>query len=541
MQVMCGKCRHNLNATADDIRKGIECPQCGHMIGLPANAPSGSKEGEDGFANMAREAMGQKFRLVCGACGVGIRVPLRKAGKKIICPACKNHMMAPYPEQNEERILRKPTTRLRWPLEESKGEDGPLLSGDSDLIGDELDALAGAADEASLDSSRRREESIDLLDVSNIPAETHAHRAKRNIRILWPVLLLALGIMAVGSWLAWEKYGPSRGDWPSDDTSPTGGDTKLIVPRHERPVKKPGPKPAHTTRTERPRITERTKPAPGPSEPAGELVTRCVVSEVTLDTSGNKAQKVASAGNAFCTLKVKMVVGADPLWLTAKRPDIALGINGKEYYMSGELRLAGMNRTSKITIPAGTVVQLNLRFEVPCSRLVANGLDAMFRVGDAPCVPISFGKSEHVQASEALAGEFIRAASVGIDVESRDPFIAAFADAGMKGMDIRVRKTGRLTVAVGEGMFTSTATRADDGLYDVIFERAGRKMACRMRFAYGGKEVIVYCGGEGRPHVTFRKEDWKKVVPAVNQKIEDGKNSGSNWKKPDGAPEFFGV
>jgi DNA-directed RNA polymerase subunit RPC12/RpoP len=128
MQLLCGQCRQTLQVDDSLAGEKYTCPHCGHEISVPffggfsdlpaevGQAPGGPSQtrsraasppddGGEGFADVARQSMSKRIRVVCGKCGKGISVGARFAGKKAKCPACGTRILIPYPDGDQEKQL----------------------------------------------------------------------------------------------------------------------------------------------------------------------------------------------------------------------------------------------------------------------------------------------------------------------------------------------------------------------------------------------------------------------------------------------------
>jgi len=119
MQILCGQCGRA--SAADDAQAGatVPCPHCGREILVPDfNQTTIEAEGsvdadEMGFAEAAREIMGRKIVIACGACGKNLRAPRKLIGKKVRCPSCRAKIRVPSPDADEPVLTVGAQSRTR--------------------------------------------------------------------------------------------------------------------------------------------------------------------------------------------------------------------------------------------------------------------------------------------------------------------------------------------------------------------------------------------------------------------------------------------
>ena len=90
--------------------KTISCSHCGHKIDTsvssePIRPVFDVEPEEQAFAIASREALACKVHVNCGACGRGLKVSLRMAGRKTTCPACGERVKLPVAGHEADQRL----------------------------------------------------------------------------------------------------------------------------------------------------------------------------------------------------------------------------------------------------------------------------------------------------------------------------------------------------------------------------------------------------------------------------------------------------
>lgn len=143
MQIVCGQCGAMLDVEPHPMMVSVSCSECGHPVSLvgfsqaaDAIAPAEGELFDDatGFAVLAQRTLREKVVIVCGSCGVRLRVARRFIGQDIACPACAAEITVPSPAEDDFHISMREGLALTDAIdvgEEHQGKSTKRPAGDT--------------------------------------------------------------------------------------------------------------------------------------------------------------------------------------------------------------------------------------------------------------------------------------------------------------------------------------------------------------------------------------------------------------------------
>ena len=576
MQLLCGQCGNTLDL--EDSKGGVtvDCGHCGRV--LPAPLPNQEDfevglpddflkpDGDVGYAVLVRKAMKRKIHVACGSCGRGLTVSFALAGKKARCPACKDMIRIPFPDEEGEDIKVKlaevpePTEVAAEPGRFQPAialDDGEALANLAEAAAASeaepvpFDALARAAAEfeqetyrgygATVDDEDR--DRLDLLAAWTAPttagvdalaqaelteAASAAPRIARRQQLLqkrkrvspmgWlAVAALILAAAGVGLWVA-PKFFPQ-------DTGPT--------------VAKPGPgKGGKTPKPVNPRPKPKTpKPKPKPKpKPA-----TCDVVAAWADPFAGEGYAPARPDRVYRKITAVVQAGDKPVSLKTYGADVTLSVGGETYASLGSPASAGMLAMH----PAQRTFEMKPR--------TSKRVTFLF---DVPAEPASFGagvlalqsiEEIDVPAAAPPAGDipaqptkFVEAPPRNLRPMLQHPVMAAVQ--GAINQTLVLSNGGAvLKITIPEASVSGTAVETSPGHYTATLRRDEATLACRLRVLDQGKRVILYLADEPFHEITYVQPGWREpsheiTRPKPKPKPPKPPRKTTNPKKPGTQP-----
>jgi ribosomal protein S27E len=547
VQLLCGQCGNTLDL--EDSKGGVtvDCWHCGRVLPAPlsnqedfeAGLPDDFLEPEDivGYALLVRNAMKRKIHVACGSCGRGLTVSFALAGKKARCPACKEQIRIPFPDEEGEDIEVRPaeapeTTELVAEPGRFQPaialDDGEALANLAEAAAAAeaepvpFEALARAAAEFEHDAyhgygTAVEDENRDRLDLlaawtapptagvdalaqaelteaaSAAPAIARRQQLLKRKRVgvkgwMAVAAILAVAIvvgLVVAPMLLPKDSGPKVAN-PGRGKGGRNPKNKTPKPKPPKPKPKP-PKP---------------KPQPRPAT--------CDVVAAWADPFAGQGYAPARPDRVYRKVTALVQAGDKKVSLKAYGSDVTLSVGGETYASLGSPASAGT-----LTMhPA----QMTLDMKPRASRRVT----FLF---DLPASPASFGAAElslqniatiDVPAAAeptsdipATPTEFVEAPPRNLRPMLQHPVMAAVQDAFNQTL-VLSNGNAVLKIAIPQASVSGTATETGPGSYTAVLQHEESTLACRLRLLNGGKRVILYLADEPFHEITYVQPGWRE-------------------------------
>ena len=544
MQLLCGQCGNTLDIEDSKGGATVDCWHCGRVLPAPlpnqedfeAGLPDDFLEpdGFVGYAVLVRDAMKRKIHVACGSCGRGLTVSFALAGKKARCPACKELIRIPYPEEGEDIEVRpaeapEPTELISEPGRFQPAialDDGEALANLAEAAAASeaepvpFEALARAAAEFEQDTYRgyggavedEDRDRLDLLAAWTAPptngvdalaqaelteAASAAPRIARRQQLLqkrkrvspmgWlAVAALILAAAGVGLWVA-PKFFPQ-------DTGPT--------------VAKPGPgKGGKTPKPVNPRPKPKTpKPKPKPKpKPA-----TCDVVAAWADPFAGEGYAPARPDRVYRKITAVVQAGDKPVSLKTYGADVTLSVGGETYASLGSPASAGMLAMH----PAQNTFEMKPRaskrvtflFDVPANPAsFGAGVLAVESIAEIG-VPAAAAPASDIPAKPT---KFVEAPPRNLRPMLQHPVMAAVQGAINQTL-VLSNGNAVLKITLPEASVSGTATETSPGHYDATLQLDAATLACRLRVLDQGQRVILYLADEPFHEITYVQPGWRE-------------------------------
>jgi len=546
VQLLCGQCGNTLDF--EDSKGGVtvDCWHCGRVLPAPlpnqedfeAGLPDDFLEPEKdtGYAMLVREAMTRKIHVACGSCGRGLTVSFALAGKRARCPACKDLIRIPFPEEGEDIEVKpaeapKPTELAREPGRFQPAialDDGEALANLADAAAASeaeavpFEALARAAAEYEQDTYRgygaavedEGRDRLDLLAAWTAPptngvdalaqaelteAASAAPQIARRQQLLqkrnrvsargWlAVAAIVLVTVGAGLWLVPKLLPKGTGPTVAKPGPGKGGTTpKPVTPKPKPKPKTPKPKP---------------KPQPKPAT--------CDVVAAWADPFAGEGYAPARPDRVYRKITALVQAGDKPVSLKTYGPDITLSVGGEKYASLGSPASAGLLAMH----PAQQTVEMEPR--------ASKRVTFLF---DLPADPASFGAGVldvesiakvGVPAAAVPAGDipaeptkFVEAPPRNLRPMLQHPVMAAIQ--GAINQTLVLSNGGAvLKITLPEASVSGTATETSPGHYQAQLKQDNATLACRLRVLDQGKRVILYLADEPFHEITYVQPGWRE-------------------------------
>ena len=523
----------------------VSCEHCGHEVGsngsVGAERPVFDAEPEDqAFAIVMQATLANKIHVNCGSCGRGLKVSLRMAGKKTTCPACGERVKLPLAGQEADRRLEKLIAERSAEFLVSETE-APTAGGPATMQFDksELAKLAtyvetdGADDDLTLDipeDDDRMHSSADAMEGRDILALSAAvsassHRptsAAEELPALQQVVkhhprqvrtgmsgqkkavlaTVAAGILVgVGIWAAVSFLGSGK-------TDPDNNGASALLD--------PGPDDVKTPKVKTPKV--KTPPPPPP-----KVLATCQAVTSSTDFFAGDGFSPAGPGQVYCRICVQVKAGDDKLELDNHGKAAVLTIGSVSYESLGEPVvkpiLPTLPRKKHLIISAGETETITMLFKLPQKAVGTTEVKGVVSIGTVRPAPVKLGSPAHVLPAKAIADSskpYVEIAPRNTRPLLSDPVMSAIQNTTPQKLLIRPGKAaGSVTLSLGSGEVTGTASQDARGLYVTKLSHNGSTLQCLLRFAYGGKEAILYLSEEPFHQLTFAQPGPPKNVPPM--------------------------
>ncbi len=577
MQLLCGQCGNTLDL--EDSKGGVtvDCWHCGRVLPAPLPNQEDFEAGlpEDflapdehiGYAELVREAMKRKIHVACGSCGRGLTVSFALAGKKARCPACKDLIRIPFPEEGEDIEVTAPEAPQPTELVPEPGRFQPAIALDdgealanlaeaaaaSEAEAVPFEALARAAAEFEQDTYRgygaavedENRDRLDLLAAWTAPpssgvdalaqaelteAASAAPAISRRQQLLqkrkkaklkgWlavaAVVLVAIGVgFVVGPMLLPKDTGP---EVANPGAGKGGKKPKRVNPKPKPKPKPPKPKP---------------KPQPRPAT--------CDVVAAWADPFAGEGYAPARPDRVYRKITALVQAGDKPVSLKTYGSDVTLSVGGERYASLGSPASAALLAMH----PAQWTVEMKPR----ASRRVT----FLF---DLPAEAASYGPGELVVESIATIDvpaaappggdipaeptKFVEAPPRNLRPMLEHPVMAAVQ--GAVNQTLVLSNGGAVVkITIPEASVTGTATETSPGHYTATLQRDEATLACRLRVLDAGKRVILYLADEPFHEIAYVQPGWREpsheiVRPKPKPKPRHKPSKPTDPKKPGTQP-----
>lgn len=527
MQVRCGQCGHTFQIDPASAGAAVACPRCEHQIPLAAPPAAGGEEAGDDFARLAVENIARRLRVTCGACGKGLSVAVRRAGKRVRCPSCGKWVQIPARDESDEQALERWTQKDPKPQEPltvaALPEEGPPEVSAAAPAAEEIevreDADLGEADTDDVfvigESVGREVEqpppALDKLSQAVQPATAErsirsryqavqrwrkrARQYNRRQRYLSILGLAVIGaVVAGGAWLytTWnEQPLASRPSAPAP------------MPVVEKPVQAP-PSPSAPANPSLPQPAA----AQAPNDPAPAPVAAAIQ---VLEAS---RQLFASGG--YYPAAPEAVYWKVRLSLRADKKPLRLEVPGDVEMLAGPQRLTCLgavgqgglipprSRTGQVSLAPGAPRELTLLFEAPRS-LSPTGLSVR-GLGEAALPPTP---QPRPPASAAIIGNYLEKAPRNLRPLLEDPVMAALQKAPGQRLAVRPTESDSSFDLVILGVLSAEVQAVGKGLYSAVLRLGDSTLDCRLRLADSGNTLILYLSDQPFHQLTYVRQDSK--------------------------------
>mgnify|MGYP006278541371 CR=1 FL=1 len=477
MQVRCGQCGTMFEPEGTEAPVSTAaCPYCSHAVALPGRAADAQLDTmpppheETGYADIAREQLGDVLHVTCGQCGRHLTVGARRAGRTGRCPSCKGRIRIPTPDAGPE----------------------PQLSYRADTSGQgEQDRLDLASD-------------WQLVQTAEEPMQVEIINVGRQRSLLAVALIVVLGA-AIGLWIGML----SRSDEPEPEPTRDEADTSARVEDGNGGEVEPDGGNGEPPSPPDPDVGNGTTPVPPdpdgdngePSEPppAGPLC-RVLAGEGRVFAAGG--YRPAPLGRAYWYVTAELSAGQADIRFSAaeamlRLPDgevAALGVAADRPLREGPAR------EQVVTIPAGESRDVTFVFEAPEES--GRGMLAVPGFGPAVAGRLELsGRSGPRRVPATLVEQPPR----NLRPLLCDPVMAALQAA--PGQHVKLERAGEeLRLDIPEADVAGVGLRSGPGLWDLTLRHGEAELACTLRFFEGGRAAVLYLADEPFHQVTYVEE-----------------------------------
>ena len=457
MQLRCGQCGLRLRQEDIPDTPTVTCPECGHSVTIAhlRERPSAEEpevqfadQGEQGFAEEARLALGRKIRITCGKCGRGLKVETRFAGKGVRCPACKERIRIPFPD------------------EEMEFEFASVKATSGEQIEELAEDVQAEAVETIQDTS---EQDVQLI------------LKQRGVSPMWATIiaLVVIGWLgALGFWLH-GKYG-----------RPDDGGSDVAEVQTTQPETPTGPA---------------TQPEIDPPPVQPESNDFGVVATELASFAGEPVF-CARPGLRFLRVTLDVQAGGKALALQARGKDFTLDAGRGSVLQSlgladGDSVLPRRGHAGTIRVEPGKTVRTAILFELPVSVI-----DATLKVRDAGQVNVGPFPVERRLSDRSLPGAYVESAPRNLKPLLRDPVMAAVQSAPNHRLTITAGN-GELTAVIREAGVGGPVKRRGDGMYDVELRRGTDTLKSKLRLTDNGQRVILYLADRPFHQIVYQRAE----------------------------------
>lgn len=534
MQLLCGKCGGTVEVDEGQSGAEVPCEKCGNNISIPKLADEGLEPNaleyageDDGFAGQAKEAMEKKIRVLCGACGRGLKASMRMAGQKVRCPACNKKILIPYPD---EEVKAPDADGIAAEAEEKAGQrTGKAEKRQAELVGAE--AKAGARKDlrettgpaaASLAEDEQDEVGILLMDVGESAGATLPEARTPHVPTWIMLGAVGMALLALGMWLWLDVFAP-RPAAPSDGGGSTNGGKQVAVDAGGGQAAVPG-----------------TTKANGPKPPAdAHLGTVRLIGNGKLDVFAGSGRGVAQPDSLFLHLRLTVRAGTEALDIQLPA-DVVLRVGRHTIASLGRPDAFGRTNRSasqRIRIGPGAVSDVfAVVFRLP---------EQLLGEAETAVVGITGAKPLTVQGLKASRGPRKLAAGVyrekrprNLKPLLRDPVMRAIQSAPDHQLVVHDDGGGSLALSIPRAGVSGQAHRGDNGVYEATLAKAGEAatLECKLRPFDGGKRLLLYLADEPFHQLTYALPKWEPTPGRIKAKDpKPGKSSkgpAKTGKKP---------
>ncbi|MBT3201382.1 MAG: hypothetical protein HN350_15890 [Phycisphaerales bacterium] len=557
MKILCGQCGQMSLVSAKAGAKAIACSHCGHKIDTSVSSkpirPVFDVEPEDqAFAVASREALARKVHVNCGACGRGLKVSLRMAGRKTTCPACGERVKLPLAgheaDMRLEALIEKRSAAFFAAQAEAAAEEtsasimnfdeselaelATYVDSDSSKddiaieISDEDDEMMHRSAEAMEDRdilalraavsaiSHRPASSPDELPALQKAAKQHKTVTKRSMSGQNKLLITIAAVLCIsaGIWMT-VKFIFNDAP-PADPNSIAGFDPGKTDLTPNTGSNTPATKPVTT----KPIID---KPIP-PVTP--KIIAACRAVTSVTDSFASGGFFPAKPGKVYCRITVQVKAGDDKVEFSNYGESAKLQIGLNSFTSIGEpvkTIFPTLPQRKHFIIPSKTSKTLTMLFDLPEKALGKTGARGVVTLGKLPPMSIQLGSPAHVLPAAAVTDKskpYLEIAPRNTRPMLSDPVMAAIQRTTPQKLSIRKGPAdGSVKLSLGSGEITGAATRDSRGLYVAQLKHNKNTLDCLLRFSHGGREAILYMSEEPFHQLTFAQTGWSKSLPIVPQ------------------------
>jgi len=483
--IVCGHCRYRFEVPGAEAGGEFTCPGCGRMI-MVDSADQEAVDQEEGFAEQAKQVVGRKVPVVCGACGKGLMVGARLAGKTRRCPSCGAPIQIPYPDEAEE-VAAQSAIAARERL------------ADVDLSGGGAAAKETAASEQVQPPAQGPEPAaVGALehpaDDAAAPAEPGEARIdyagggrRQTLTVVVTVAFAAVGLAVAVGLVAHRMFFSGRRP-PEVRSEPPSVAVNPQLPAPNLPV---------TTGPATQPVT--TEPTPPP--PPRVVAPKCVVKRAVADVFLADGYSPAPVTSCYWKVTAEIKAGDKAVSFAAHGRQAVLVFGRQEIPCLGVL-LPG-------SIPSQRIARERVGLQARESRTVtlvfevSQGLtDATMRIAGLPEAQVKVTRGLLDPGEGLRPGRYVEALPRNLSPLLRQPIIAALQSA--RQLSLEARRTGRsFALSFPQTGVAGAALPAGRGAYRVQLARGADSLECRLRVAGGGKRVVLYLADGPFRQITF--------------------------------------
>ena len=543
MQLLCGQCGQ-VQTVDDDDAADVECPHCGHSIVIPGEfdpsatvtAAESPLDEEEGFAEVARQAVPRTVRLTCHECDKRFSVSARRSGRQGRCPACGTRIDVPYPDDeltfdlphvphagidHDEAPVELVAIEDAMPDSSQRADEALVLPRTpvhhrKPTRAEQAAALAAAAEAAApapppkkavaerppkpatktvqADRSAEAVATIEAVDEKQQPASS-----KRMYVLLAAGVALAVaagvGLHFLPAEDADDGNGGSRiaGNTGGNKQN-NGGKTNANGGKTNGNGGKTNGNGGKTNGNGGNRKPPNGGKGNGPANGHKTLPpnkTGCNVTSASLDVFANGGYFPAPPGMMYLKAKVFINAGAEAVDFQANKRDVRVSFAQGEAPTLGLAAPPGLVPAPALPgqgehLDPGQSCTRTFLFLVPAD--LSSATLAIRNVGSAKVPPIDRPPTPDVGD---LAGTFVETQPRNLRPLMEDPVIAAVQ--GARGQRLYVhRRDDTLQVYITPGSVRGVAKPIGQGVYETTLKHGRDEKACMLRLAEGGEKLIVY-------------------------------------------------
>lgn len=534
MEILCGGCGKML--TVDETgAASAQCPHCGRVIQLSADAPDESQTVEvlsqeddlaDEFLTKARLSLKKKLLVICGACHQRLTIEQRLAGKVIRCVACGGQIRVPTIGEEEPDI--KPVPRAT----PAEGEDDQSPADVDEPVADDgserkaimdLTAALGAApagQPASQSDEAKRvfpfapppEGSADssTLPPDQQPVDLGQRSGRRRVfqKKRSPVLVGILAMVAAGLALLYllnNSHNPPQKPVADKNLTAAGPEQDNAAPPP------PPPPPTDTSSgggTVRPPTffglgdptTNTVTPVTGTTEPVKPPVPAprggMAIAAAKLSYLGPDLLP-APAGKAFVELTVQFQGGDGDVKVD---PAAVALVDGKERlgpiaFAAPDRALARADRPGAFVIPAGQ--QHSQRLNFLAGEQFAGGKLEIAGVGQAAVPAVQRFKPEGgAEGSYVEAARFLR-------LSFDQPVLEQLRRSDK--LRLSIGTDGKASINLGSAVLAAQVAPGENGSTSLTLGEGPAAVQCRLRQVEPNR-LVLYLSDQPYHQIVYEKQ-----------------------------------